>query len=82
MRLPQDLSGERLVKALETLGYTITRRESSHVRLTTETNGEHYVTIPDHSPLRVGTLAHIIGDIAEHFGMTRDDLLQKLSGRY
>ena len=78
MKLPRDLSGERLVKALESLGYSVTRQESTHVRLTTRRHGEHHVTIPKHSPLLVGTLSHILGDVAEHLGMSRDELLHTL----
>jgi hypothetical protein len=34
MRLPRDLSGQDLVKALRKLGYQTTRQTSSHIRLT------------------------------------------------
>ena len=81
MKLPRDLSGPQLIKALSALGYDVTREESTHVRLTTLRGGEHHVTIPKHSPLRVGTLSHILGDVAEHFGMTRDELLGTLLGK-
>ena len=35
MRLPRDLSGKDLAKALKTLGYRATRQTGSHMRLTT-----------------------------------------------
>jgi len=35
MRIPRDLSGSDLVRALATLGYTVTRQSGSHLRLTT-----------------------------------------------
>ncbi len=34
--------------------------------------------IPQHKPLRVGTLSAILGDVAEHFQMTRDELAARL----
>lgn len=34
MKLPRDLSGEVLAKALEKLGYIIDRQTGSHIRLT------------------------------------------------
>jgi predicted RNA binding protein YcfA (HicA-like mRNA interferase family) len=55
MRLPRDLSGQDLIKALHKLGYQMTRQTSSHIRLTTQRHGEHHVTIPDHDPVRGGT---------------------------
>lgn len=78
MRLPRDLSGDDLIKLLARLGYKPTRQRGSHVRLTTEQNGEHSVTIPQHDPLRIGTLSAILRDIAAHFGLTRDELATQL----
>jgi predicted RNA binding protein YcfA (HicA-like mRNA interferase family) len=78
VRIPRDLSGANLVKALERLGYRVTRQTGSHLRLTTAINGEHHVTVPNHDPLRMGTLAAVLTSIADHHGMTRDALLQRL----
>jgi hypothetical protein len=36
------------------------------------------VTIPRHDPLRIGTLSAILVDVAQHFGMTRDELARRL----
>jgi predicted RNA binding protein YcfA (HicA-like mRNA interferase family) len=81
MRLPRDLSGDDLAKALEALGYRVTRQTGSHLRLTTTERGQHHVTIPRHAALRVGTLAGIVNDVAEHFDMSRDDVLGRLFGQ-
>ena len=78
MRLPRDLSGADLVKRLERFGYSITRQTGSHMRLTSTTRGEHHITIPNHDPLRLGTLAAILASVAAHHGLTRDDLIQQL----
>ena len=78
MKLPRDLSGDDLAKALRKLGYEVTRQTGSHLRLTTQQNGEHHVTVPRHSPMRIGTLGGILGDVASHFQITRDELLQRL----
>ena len=56
MKLPREVSGRDLAKRLRDLGYEVTRRSGSHMRLTTTRHGEHHVTIPDHKRLRVGTL--------------------------
>ncbi|MFL6262571.1 MAG: type II toxin-antitoxin system HicA family toxin [Thermoanaerobaculia bacterium] len=78
MRLPRDLSGDDLARSLVVLGYRITRQTGSHMRLTTEQAGQHHLTIPRHDPLRVGTLASILQDVAQHFGWTRDEVEEKL----
>src|SRR5438128_1540249 len=59
LKLPRDLSGRDLAKALQALGYSVTRQTGSHLRLTTTTQGEHHVTVPDHDALRVGTLSGV-----------------------
>ena len=41
-------------------------------------NGEHSETIPNHYPLKIGTLNKILKNIAEHFGITKEELLAKL----
>lgn len=78
MRVPRDLTGQELIRRLEKLGYAASRQAGSHVRLTTQTRGEHHVTVPNHDPLRIGTLAAILGTVATHHGMTRDELLARL----
>jgi predicted RNA binding protein YcfA (HicA-like mRNA interferase family) len=78
MKLPRDLTGLQLVKQLETLGYKITRQTGSHIRLTTLENGEHHLTVPAHNPLKTGTLSAILNDVAQHFNLTRDELLNRL----
>jgi predicted RNA binding protein YcfA (HicA-like mRNA interferase family) len=60
MKLPRDLSAGELIKTLGKRGYAVTRQKGSHLRLTTQQNGEHHVTIPDRDPLRVGTLSGIL----------------------
>jgi predicted RNA binding protein YcfA (HicA-like mRNA interferase family) len=80
MRLPRNLSGDDLIAALAKLGYSPTRQRGSHVRLTTDQNGKHDITVPRHDPLRVGTLAAILRDVAAHFAISRDELLERLFG--
>lgn len=81
MKLPRDVSGERLAKTLGILGYQITRQTGSHYRLTTTQAGEHHVTIPRHNPIRIGTLAGILQEVGNHFGLSREELLARLFGQ-
>jgi predicted RNA binding protein YcfA (HicA-like mRNA interferase family) len=69
-----------MAKALRVLGYTLTRQKGSHMRLTTQQNGEHHVSVPAHDPLKVGMLADILDDVGEHFAMSRNDLIERLFG--
>jgi predicted RNA binding protein YcfA (HicA-like mRNA interferase family) len=80
MKLPRNLSGAEVVKALKKRGYVVTRQKSSHIRLTTQQNGEHHVTVPEHDAVKIGTLADILKDVADHFGLSRDDLVEQLFG--
>lgn len=78
MTLPRNLSGDDLVRLLAKLGYLETRQTGSHVRVTTQLNGQHHVTVPRHSSLRVGTLAGILRDVAAHLRMSREELERQL----
>ncbi len=69
-----------LARALAKLGYVVSRTSGSHMRLTTERGGTHHLTIPTHSPLRVGTLAAILDEAARHAGMSREEFLTALFG--
>ncbi len=80
MRLPRDLTGAQLVRALCKLGYMPTRQTGSHVRLTCESPKQHHITVPLHDPLRIGTLAVILSAVAESRGITRDELQLKILG--
>lgn len=80
MKLPRDLNGLELAKALSRLGYRITRQTGSHLRLTLDGPPEHHLTIPAHAPLKVGTLAAILADVAQRQGMTREQCLLRLFG--
>lgn len=78
MRLLRDVSGAELIKRLERLRYRVTRQTGSHIRLTCDQPESHHITVPNHNPLRVGTLAAIIADVAIHHRLSRDVLLGRL----
>ena len=76
MKLPRDLSGGELIRRL---GYEATRQTGSHIRLTyTGPRGEHHLTVPLHSPLRVGTLNALLQAVASHLEIRREELLKAL----
>jgi predicted RNA binding protein YcfA (HicA-like mRNA interferase family) len=78
MKLPRDLSGAELIKALGRVGYRLTRQTGSHARLTTDLPSQHHVTVPLHDQLKIGTLAGILSDVAVHLKISRDQLLERI----
>ena len=78
MRIPRDIDGDKLTGLLSKFGYDITRQTGSHVRLTTSRNGEHHLTVPKHRPLKVGTLNAIITDVANHLGLSKEQVIREL----
>jgi len=76
VKIPRDITGTELAKILFKFGYAVTRQKGSHVRLTTTVKGEHHITIPNHDPIKVGTLNAILKDVAEHLGISKEELLR------
>ena len=66
------------VDDLRRFGYDVTRQAGSHIRLETQTAPIHHLTVPNHSPLKVGTLHGILKDIAGHHKLTVEQLLERL----
>jgi len=78
MRLPRDVSGLDLSRALGVPGYEVVRQTGSHIRITSGLEPRQHLTIPDHAALRVGTLAGVLADVAAHHGLTREQVLERL----
>ena len=79
MRLPRDLNASDLIKALKIYGYEPTRQVGSHI-LPTERKGVHHITIPNHDPIKVGTLSAILNDVASHLSTNKEELIRALWG--
>jgi predicted RNA binding protein YcfA (HicA-like mRNA interferase family) len=67
-----------LVKALGILGYEVSRQKGSHIRVTTQRDGENHEVIPYHQPIKTGTLSSILKRISAHHGLTMNQLLEML----
>lgn len=80
MKLPRNVSGKELIKSLEKIGYEITRQKGSHIRLTCRFPQEHHITIPNHDPIKIGTLSSILGDISSMRNQSKEDLVNQLFG--
>jgi predicted RNA binding protein YcfA (HicA-like mRNA interferase family) len=72
-KIPTDLSGRALVRALEKIGFVVKRQRGSHIILQREKPPAR-VVVPDHKNLRVGTLRTILNSA----GLTVEELLELL----
>ena len=79
MKLPRDLSGHELARLLRNYGYQEIRQTGSHQRLASTVRGTpHYITIPVHKVLKVGTFAAILSDVAAYLEIPRMQLEKEL----
>lgn len=79
MKLPRDVSGRQLIAALvRRWGYREVNRVGSHVILQTDTPMHHRLSVPDHHPLRIGTLNGILRAVAQAKGVSREDVAASL----
>jgi len=77
MKLPRDLAGRTLAQALcKGWGYRIVHQVGSHIILQTDSPTHQRIPIPDHVPLRIGTLNAILRLVAEHKNVTREQILE------
>lgn len=52
---------DRIVKALQRLGFTVTRQRGSHIRLERRLGDQvNRITVPAHRPVKRSTLSHIL----------------------
>jgi predicted RNA binding protein YcfA (HicA-like mRNA interferase family) len=79
VKVPRDLKGSDLVRALSIFGYVMVRQTGSHIRLRSDFTGiEHQITIPNHNPVKLGTVNGILGDIAGYLKITKQELIDRL----
>jgi predicted RNA binding protein YcfA (HicA-like mRNA interferase family) len=76
--LPRGVSADRVIRALELLGYGVIRQKGSHVRLRHEGPPVHAITVPMHNPLKTGTLHGILSEIAQMRSITVDTIIDLL----
>ena len=69
MKVPRDVSGAESAKALQRLGFVITRQVDSHIRLA---KGSVRVTVPRHKTILPKTLA------LRQAGVSLEDFLNNL----
>ena len=76
MKIPRDLSGREIVKVLcKRWDYRQVHQEGSHIILQTDTPSRQRIPVPDHNPVRIGTLNSILRLVAMHKGVGKQDVL-------
>ena len=78
MKLPRGVSGERVIRALQRMGYEVLRQKGSHVRVRHPGPPIHSITVPLHDPLKTGTLHGILSEVAQMRSITVDALADLL----
>lgn len=78
MKIPRSISAKNLIKLLKVYGYETVSQRGSHIKVTTRQMGEHHLAIPNHDPIKTGTLNAILRQIAVHFGVSKEDVMEKL----
>ena len=79
MKIPRDLSGAQLVNVLcRDWNYRVIHQEGSHIILQTDAPSHQRLSVPNHNPLRVGTLNGIVRAVSAHIGVERQRLLDTL----
>ena len=65
-KLYKVLSAKEVVKILENIGFVFRNQTGSHINMYKIVEGKSYLaTIPNHKPIRLGTLAAIYKQILE-----------------
>jgi predicted RNA binding protein YcfA (HicA-like mRNA interferase family) len=78
-KIPRDISGQKLARILEKYAYETTRQTGSHLRLVSLWEGsEHKITIPNHDPIKIGTLNSILQEVADYLKTDKATLLLEL----
>jgi predicted RNA binding protein YcfA (HicA-like mRNA interferase family) len=78
LKTPRKIRAKDLIKFLSDFGYIQTRQKGSHIRLS-KLDGSHHITIPNHEPLKIGTLNSIINDLSNHMGIKKYKLIELIS---
>lgn len=71
MKLPRDVNGAQVARALQRLGFVVQRQTGSHLILRRESRT---VVVPQHKPIKPGTLKGVI----EQAGLTVEEFVERI----
>lgn len=79
MKIPRDVKGDELVKALKRLGFIVSRQTGSHIRMSIKANDmDFHITIPNHSPIKIGTLNAILNEVSTNININKQEIIDLL----
>jgi predicted RNA binding protein YcfA (HicA-like mRNA interferase family) len=79
MKVPRDVSGTHLASVLcRRWQYAKVHQVGSHIILETSEPTHQRIAIPEHDPVRLGTLISILRAVAQHKSVTRDEIIASL----
>lgn len=79
MKIPRDVSGTHLADVLcRRWQYRKVHQVGSHIIVETSEPAHQWIAIPDHRPLRLGTLGSIPRVVAAHKRVKRDVIIASL----
>jgi predicted RNA binding protein YcfA (HicA-like mRNA interferase family) len=79
MKIARDVSGKDLANtSCRRWQYKKVHQVGSHIILETSEPAHQRIAIPDHQPLRLGTLSSILRTVAQHKGVTREEIVESL----
>ena len=79
MKIPGDVSGARLAGILcRRWQRSMVHQAGSHIILETSGPTHHRIAIPDHHPLRLGTLNSILRAVGRRKGVPREAIIADL----
>ena len=77
MKIPRDLSGYDLADLLcRRWNYYQVHQVGSHIILETLSPSNLRLAVPAHKPIRIGTLNSILRSVANHKGVSREQILE------
>jgi predicted RNA binding protein YcfA (HicA-like mRNA interferase family) len=71
LKIPRDVNGDEAARALVRLGFARVRQSGSHLIMR---KGERSVVVPQHKPIKPGTLRGLI----EQAGLTIEEFVREL----
>jgi predicted RNA binding protein YcfA (HicA-like mRNA interferase family) len=80
IKLPRNLDSNDFIKILKHLNYNKVHQKGSHIKFSKIINGsKQSITIPNHKPLKVGTLSSIIKQICQQNNFNKDYLIKLIN---
>ncbi|PNW49992.1 UNVERIFIED_CONTAM: hypothetical protein BEN50_11105 [Euhalothece sp. KZN 001] len=79
MKIPRDLKGSDLARVLcRQWDYKVVHQQGSHIILDTEIPSHQRISLPNHNPLRLGTLNSILRAVSRHKRVTKAEIINTL----